>query len=341
MKKETQICFIIDFLFILSCAALLFPTFFILDALWPFLLAYLLSLIFISLSERLEKRFPLKSKWAAVICAVLFYILVSAILWVCFTLVIKDMVALSERLPELLASFAKRFKEYKLPAKIPQYGQNIYSLFFTSLDEIIKKLTEKFVDITGSALKGLPVFLAGFIFTILSSLYISVDFYNIVSFFKNAVPKKFHFFFAAIKGFFKDCLLKILKAYGILMSITFLLLAAGFYILGIKHFIKPALMTSLLDVLPLLGTGCVLIPWSLISFMSGETYLGWGLILLYLTVAVIRNIEEPRLIGRELGLPPLLSFIACFTGLKFMGLKGMIIFPAGFLAFKYIFGKSS
>ena len=334
LKKETQVCFIIDFLFILSWGAILYLMFLASKLLWPFFPAFLSALIFIKLSQKVEKHIPLKSKWAAVICAVFFYLLVSLVMYLALTEILKDMMSLSKKLPQLISPFLEKLKEYE---NLENGG--IYSFFLSSADEAAKNLSGKFMDLTAEALKKLPLFLAGFLFTILSSFYIAVDFYRIKSFFKRAVPQKFHFFFLGIKDFSAQCLLKIAKAYGILMILTFSELAVGFFILKIDNFLKFALVTSLLDILPLLGTGCVLLPWAAVSFISKNSPLGWGLIILWLFVTIVRNIEEPRLIGKELGLPPLLSLIACFTGLRLMGLKGMIIFPVLFLAVKYIFGN--
>jgi predicted PurR-regulated permease PerM len=88
-----------------------------------------------------------------------------------------------------------------------------------------------------------------------------------------------------------------------------------------------ALLTALVDFLPLLGTGIILIPWAIVSLLLGEVRLGVGLLVLYAVSSVIRQILEPKLIGDGLGLHPLLSLAAMYSGLRLFGVWGMILAP--------------
>ena len=88
-----------------------------------------------------------------------------------------------------------------------------------------------------------------------------------------------------------------------------------------------ALLIAVVDFLPLLGTGLVLIPWAAVSLLLGEVSLGIGLLVLYGISSVVRQILEPKLIGEGLGLHPLLSLAAMYAGLKLFGVWGMILAP--------------
>ena len=84
---------------------------------------------------------------------------------------------------------------------------------------------------------------------------------------------------------------------------------------------------AVVDAFPVLGTGAVLLPWSLISFLQGDSGRAFGLLGLYGAAAVIRSLLEPRLVGRQLGLDPLVTLIALYTGYRIWGLTGMILSP--------------
>lgn len=112
-----------------------------------------------------------------------------------------------------------------------------------------------------------------------------------------------------------------------LAGVTFLLLGAGFLLLRIPYAPLWAALISLLDALPVLGTGIFLVPWSLVSFLQGEPLLAAGLLGLYGGASALRSILEPKFIGKQLGLDPLVTLAAMYTGYRIWGLLGMILAP--------------
>lgn len=88
-----------------------------------------------------------------------------------------------------------------------------------------------------------------------------------------------------------------------------------------------ALAIAVFDILPVLGTGGILLPWAVILLLLGDKMLAAGILVLYLVITVVRNIAEPRLVGKQIGLHPLATLIAMFLGLKILGIAGMVLFP--------------
>ena len=84
---------------------------------------------------------------------------------------------------------------------------------------------------------------------------------------------------------------------------------------------------ALVDAFPILGTGTVLVPWSLFSFLQGDYVLAFGLLILYGTTALTRSVLEPRLLGRQLGLDPLITLMALYAGYRLWGIGGMLLAP--------------
>lgn len=112
-----------------------------------------------------------------------------------------------------------------------------------------------------------------------------------------------------------------------LMGFTYGILLAGFFLLRIPYAPFAAFLTVLVDALPVLGTGTVLLPWALISLLQGNGARALGLAGLYTSAAVARSLLEPRLVGRQLGLDPLVTLIALYAGYRLWGLLGMLLMP--------------
>lgn len=118
-----------------------------------------------------------------------------------------------------------------------------------------------------------------------------------------------------------------LKAQLKLSGVSFGILTVGFLLLRIPYAPAWALLIAMVDALPLLGTGVVLLPWAAVSLLQGRYWLGAGLAGIYAAAALTRSVLEPRLIGRQLGLDPLITLAALYVGYRFWGLLGMVLAP--------------
>lgn len=118
-----------------------------------------------------------------------------------------------------------------------------------------------------------------------------------------------------------------LKAQVKLCGICFLILLTGFLLLKLPHAPLLALLIALVDAIPLLGTGTVLVPWALVCFLQGQNLRAMGLLGIYAAAALSRSALEPRLVGKQLGLDSLLTLVSLYAGYRFWGFGGMLIAP--------------
>lgn len=125
----------------------------------------------------------------------------------------------------------------------------------------------------------------------------------------------------------KEAVFGWLKAQCKLSALTLCVAAAGFVLIGIRQWLLWAVLTALVDAVPLLGTGTVLLPWSLVCLLQGDRGRSLGLLVTYLAAVLLRTAMEPRLVGRQLGLDPLATLLALYAGYRLFGLAGMILSP--------------
>jgi predicted PurR-regulated permease PerM len=112
------------------------------------------------------------------------------------------------------------------------------------------------------------------------------------------------------------------------MALTFTECFIGLSLIGIRYALVLAILIAVVDILPVLGSGTVLIPWGVASLLLGHARTGAALLVLYAFITIVRYVVEPRVIGDQLGLHPLVALIAMFAGLKAFGVTGLLLGPA-------------
>lgn len=112
-----------------------------------------------------------------------------------------------------------------------------------------------------------------------------------------------------------------------LMGLTFSIVTIGLLLIGIDYAFLLGAVIALVDALPLLGSGAILLPWSVLFFLRGNTHCGFGLIAVYAAAALTRAVLEPKLLGKQMGLSPLLTLLSVYLGGQLFGLLGMILAP--------------
>ncbi len=174
---------------------------------------------------------------------------------------------------------------------------------------------------------ALPRFFLFFAVFLIASVYMTVSYDGIRQYLHRYLPQKWRGKVSRIRAAFGGTVLSVLRAYLILSAVTFVLLFFGLLLLGVEHGFGAALAGMLIDILPVFGVGSLLIPWALLSFLTGRAGRGVGLVVLYLVICFVRQALEPRLIGKTVGVHPLAVLFALYAGGVLFGLAGMIVSP--------------
>ena len=227
-----------------------------------------------------------------------------------------------EDISELLSEISDNLNS--ISDSIPQ---TLLSSVETTLNTFISSISSYISTVAKSTAKVMPLFFTGSIVTIIASCYIAKDYDRFKDSVGSVISKKYKIVIQEIKELLKNNLLKLIRGYLYLLIITFIELSIGLLLLGINDAILIAVIIALVDLLPIIGTGAVLIPWGVYQIIIGNCFLGIGLIILYLIILLVKNIIEPKIVGKQIGLHPLISLISLFIGFKLFGFIGIFALP--------------
>jgi len=206
-------------------------------------------------------------------------------------------------------------------------GYQMLALTLEDFRSALLALSSAALNFLGTLGARIPGFLLALFFTIMSSLIISMNYRQVSRFFVRQIPLKYRPVLFKIKSDTIKAVANYFLAYIKIMGVTFIELSVGFAILGVRNPVIVALAVAVFDIFPVFGVGGILIPWALIEVARLNLPMALGLVVLYLIVAIIRGFIEPRIIGRQLGLHPLVTLCAIYAGFQLMGVLGMIFFP--------------
>ncbi len=183
------------------------------------------------------------------------------------------------------------------------------------------------VGYAGSVVSYIPNIIVFFIVTVVSSIFMSSAFPIIKKFVLAQFSPANQELLIYIKHNLFSTLWKYIRSYSLLMLITFTELLIFFLIFGFKPALSLAFFISLIDILPVLGVGTVLIPWAAFSLLSGDPWRALIIISMYIVVTIVRQILEPKIIGDHVGMLPIVTLFCIWVGLKLFGFGGMFLVP--------------
>lgn len=184
-----------------------------------------------------------------------------------------------------------------------------------------------------STAKQIPSILIAVVITLVASCFMTSDYDEIMGFIKRQFPEEKRKDLSRAKVLLKTTLSKMARAYALIMTVTFTEMFIGLSVLKLigvyssSYAVIIAIVTAIVDIIPVLGTGTVLIPWALYNLIVGNFGLAIGLAVIYAVITVIRQIVEPKLVAGQLGLSPVVTISSLYLGLKIFGVFGMIIAP--------------
>lgn len=318
-------------------AAVLFGWFvfkYLLWAILPFIIGWLVALLVTPISKWIARKTSLPRK----LCAAVVMIAVMAILVSVATLLIDRLVYEVSRLLDMLKNanisldidlmVGKIIDRFPLLGKIFEgKTEQLTDMAVQVISSSLSALGKLVPTTVFSAVSSLPSILLSFMVTLLACFYFSLDLDAIHAAVAVLLPERWQEEWNGAKQKVFGVIAKWARAYFILFLITFAGLLIAFMILRVDYALLMALIGAIVDVLPVVGVGTILLPWAVWSFISGDAFMGVGLLVTYGALTVLRQVVEPHIVGASIGVHPLLTLVAMYVGFRLFGIPGMIIFP--------------
>ena len=193
--------------------------------------------------------------------------------------------------------------------------------------------------------KGIPSIFLTLLVTVVSCVFMTSDYETIKKMLLDFLKVENREKIINTKRTITKGVSKLFKAYATLMLITFVEMFIGLSFMKLVGVYKGgyiaiiAFVTCIVDIIPVLGTGTVILPWAVYSFITGNVGLGIGLIILYAVITVLRQVVEPKLVANQVGLPAIVTIAAMFLGARLFGAFGIIILPLTVIVLKLMYDE--
>ena len=300
----------------------------------PFILGYVFSLAINPLADKLQKRFKLPRGISAILVIILtvgiFGGIITGIVWK----IISEIRSLYTHYPQIYADavalwedISTRFSDIyiKMPDNVQEVLDNLGQQALSSVTAFFNQTPV--VERAGNFAKALPGIFIALIVFFLSLYFMITDAKGVSVFLHKIVSEKTLSKLANIRTELKKYMGGYVKAQAIIMSIAFAVVFVGLSILNVNYALVIALGIALFDALPFFGSGAVLWPWAVVSFLNGSIKTGVGLLIIYLGIVLTRQTIEPKVVSSSIGLHPIMTLMSMYVGYKTFSIGGMILGP--------------
>ena len=367
-KIEKRRSFIINTVFVVIIVGLFYLAIkYALGIVWPFVVAFFLAMLLQRPVNFLSTKTPLKRGISSVIMVLFVLVIVGSMLGLIIGRIVIELKGFFDYL---------LIKMEDAPAFVDQiqaWLSDTFSFLPKSLHESIMTATENFLNrlmgieakasadaiqaensgidfsllssplgaVWGTA-KQIPMIAVGVLVCVVSCCFMTTDYRTLRDMILSQLSQKRQSAVIRTKQVTFSTLGKMGKAYSIILFVTFMEMLLGLSFLKLIHVYNSgyifaiAFITAVVDIIPMLGTGTILIPWALWSLFTGDVGLGIGLLVVYAIISVIRQVIEPKLVASQLGLPPFVTIMAMYIGSQLFGFIGLFLLPITIMLLKVL-----
>lgn len=310
---------------------------YLLKPLLPFLLAWGIAMAVRPTVKAICSRTRLPQKVVSFVAVLFVFLLILGLLTALCGRMVGELRELSDDLmadaagivEDLFDSIRSLTERLPFPdrADHPEAADRIRQAVTSMIEDTVSRFSAAIPAALMSFVSALPGILLFTVVTIVATFYMGTDVSHVNSFIARQLPASSRHYLFEAKKKLASAGIKYVKAYLMLLSITFVQLLIGFYLLKIPYALTLAAIIALIDILPVLGVGTVLVPWAAVLLIRGDVYTGVGLLIVFAVIWIMRQIIEPKLVGDSIGLSPLVTLIVMYGGYYFMGFAGLFVFP--------------
>lgn len=298
----------------------------------PFLLSLILAISLEPFNRLLMKRVRLNRTAAATITCTLFLLLLLLLAYIMGLQVFAQLVEYWSKAPQYFEGANQFLQNTVLQAQGMLNGiqpglADSLSSFMSNISSYVQTLVNTLSSTFLSFAKTLPnLFVTSIVFCValyLFSLSLDTMRASVLSFFDETSQSQVN----EVLGSLKNSIFGFLRAQLLLSLFTYMITLLGLLVLGVNYPLAIALLVTVVDILPILGVGSVLIPWAIYLLVVGDLFTGIGLVILFILITVIRRVLEPKVIGDAVGIGALPALISMYVGFKLVGVIGFFIGP--------------
>lgn len=320
-------------------------------ALLPFVTALFITALTRPFVRYVSKKTGVPIKLAVILFTLIIISLLFTVIYICVSRLVSELVSLATFVSgQEFSDAVNNLTQKTLYALSGLSGQKWSSQQVSILSEKIQSfdfvVTESIKEILPTLLSKIGSFLSFFpsaiLFTVImfvALFYIGCDYEKISRFLTRQLSEKTLKNVKEVKKVFLTTSSELFKAYFLITLITFSQLVAGLLVLKVRYAVLLALVIAIVDMLPVLGTGTVLVPWAIGCYIMGDMPRCIGLIVIYAIITLVRQIAEPKIVGTAVGLHPLVTLISMYVGIKLIGFAGLFLFPMGAIILKSLNDK--
>ncbi len=313
----------------------------------PFLIAFIISLIMEPLIKWLMTHLKISRKFSSIIVFLLvFGSILGILIWGVVTIISESTNLLGSfneyyekaysQVQALVEKF--NFNQMKIPSEISHIVENTAFSLLEKISEYLQKVVSGVLKVFSS----IPTIAIYFVVFVLSLYFICTDKIYMLDELEHHFPEKWVKKISSQMRAITKTLGGYLKAEIILILISFLISLIGLYViqfagLNVGYPLLIALGIAFVDALPILGSGTAMVPWAVISSLNGNLKLGISIIVLWIIMSVTRQLLEPRIVSGNIGIHPIFTIIAMYTGFRLIGVVGMFVGPILLIILKNVF----
>lgn len=347
MQTEKRRNFLINFAYFGVITAIAVAAVkYVLPMVAPFAIAFVIAYLLKRPISYLSGTLKLPRKLAAILMVILFYGLAGGLLTLLSIRAVTGIVSLIGSLPTMYETHARPFfmailhnveavfmnMDPTLAYTLEEIGLQLIQ----SLGQLVSSISVWLISFSGGVAAAVPGLFIKFVLMIIASFFIAIDYERLTGFCVRQLSDNAKGVFFQIKEYLVGTLWVCIRSYALIMTITFVELSIGLSIIRINHAVFVAFIIALFDILPVLGTGGIMIPWAVLTLLQGDPPRALSLLVIYLVITVIRNIIEPKIVGGQLGLHPVVTLCSMFLGTQLLGAVGLFGFPIGLSLLLYL-----
>lgn len=330
--------FIINAAYTAIIVGLVFLAFrYLVGLIWPFFAAFLFAWAMHPAVRWLTVKCHVKYNLSAALCLIVFFTVVGGLFILLTSRIITAIADFVVWLPTLYSSAIEPGLEHlsEIVSDLANHiSPQVYDMVNAALPNVVSSIGSAVTSASMglvSALSGwatkLPSCLLSTVICVIATIFMTADFPRLTAFVLRQAPHRLRLIIHEAQQSFKTVIKKYGKSYGIIMAVTFLEILAGLLILRQKNAVAIAFAIAVFDIFPIVGAGLILVPWAVVVLLGSAAGKGIGLLVIWAVEIIVRQVMEPRIVGRQVGLHPLVTLIAMFVGSKLFGGVGLLGLP--------------